>query len=192
MTWPRGACVADGQEGVQDRADAAWPRLEEDLRAPVTSYLRARGLEVRDEVWINGRIADLFAYDKRTTLAVELKLADWKNAAVQAMAYQLAAEFTYVALPLEVVPKVMRQASALRRHGIGLLAVAPGVGGGFRRADQLDEVHAVPEAPLEPDVRELIAPEPSARYLPFLADKVVRDAKRPKRTGSVMPRDGWW
>ncbi|MDX1612005.1 MAG: hypothetical protein R3185_06515, partial [Candidatus Thermoplasmatota archaeon] len=104
-----------------------WPELEEDLRAPVVAYLREQGFTVRHEVWINGRIADLFAFRGRDTVAVELKLSDWREATVQAMAYQLGALYSYVALPLDVIPTVTRQAGQLKRQGIGLLAVeAPG------------------------------------------------------------------
>ncbi len=163
---------------------AEWPTAEEDLRAPVRGYLEAQGYSVRDEVWINGRIADLFAFTEEDTLAVELKLTDWRKATVQAMAYQLGALYTYIALPLIHVPKVMRQSSTLRSRNVGLLAVAPPEGPGFQRADGLED-----HAPGQPRVRELLEPGPSQRYLPFLADKIVRDAKRPKRVWTAMPRD---
>lgn len=178
----RGSRVADDAAGT----DAGWPRLEEDLREPVKRYLRAKGYLVRDEVWINGRIADLYAFDDEESLAVELKLADWREATVQAMAYQLAALYTYVALPLDRVHRVLRQRSLLARHGVGLLAVAPGTGPGFSRADASG---AEPPPVSRASVREVLAARASDRYLPFLAEKVQRDAKRPKRTGMVLPRE---
>lgn len=162
-----------------------WPREEEDLRAPVRAWLETRGYTVRDEVWINGRIADLFAYEAGDEpVAVELKLTDWKKAVRQAEAYQLGALYTYIALPVIHVPRILRQARSLRSRNVGLLGVAPGVGGGFRRASE-DET---PEQARDPDVRELIEPGPSERFLPFLASKIVQDADRPKRRPTRMPR----
>lgn len=149
------------------------------------SYLEDQGYTVRDEVWINGRIADLYGYqDDGEPVAVELKLTAWKKALRQAVAYQLGAVYTYIALPVVHVPKIMRQASALRSRNVGLLGVAPGTGDGFRRADEPPT-----DEPGEPDVRELVEPAPAERFLPFLAKKIVRDAKRPKRTPTRMPRD---
>lgn len=167
-----------------------WPTEEADLRPPVRAHLEAEGYTVRDEVWINGRIADLFAYrDDDEPVAVELKLTDWKTAIRQAEAYQLGAVYTYIALPVLHVAKIMRQASALRARNVGLLGVAPGTGDGFKPASELPDE---PEGPGDPDVRELIEPAASERFLPFLAEKIVRDAKRPKRGPTRMPRKGGW
>ncbi len=165
-----------------------WPREEEDLRAPVRAFLEDEGYTVRDEVWINGRIADLFAYrGDDEPVAVELKLTNWKKATRQAEAYQLGAVYSYIALPVIHVPRILRQAGALRSRNVGLLGVAPGTGDGFRKASE----DPPGEEPGEPDVRELIEPGPSERFLPFLARKIVRDAERPKRRPTRMPRRGW-
>lgn len=169
-----------------------WPSLEEDLRDPVADALRDQGYSVRHEVWINGRIADLYAFDDEgTTLAVELKLTDWQKASVQAMAYQLGALYTYVALPMQVIPRVVRNADMLKRHNIGLIGVArpetdvPG----FQTADQA-AVEGDPPAPTDdPEVRIIFEAAASDRYLGFLAEKIVRDAKRPKRRPTVLPME---
>lgn len=161
-----------------------WPTEEEDLRAPVRGYLEERGFTVRDEVWINGRIADLYAYqDDAEPVAVELKLTDWKKATRQAMAYQLAAVYTYIALPVLHVHKVMRQSSSLRSRNVGLIGVAPPTGGGFHKASEDPAAE-----PGDPDVRELIQPGESDRFLPFLAEKVQTDEDRSKRKPTRMPR----
>lgn len=161
-----------------------WPTEEEDLRDPVRGFLEAEGYTVRDEVWINGRIADLYAYrGDDEPVAVELKLTDWKTAVRQAEAYQLGAVYTYIALPLIHVPKIMRRSQALRSRNVGLLGVAPGVGDGFKKAsEELEHERG------EPDVRELLEPGSSDRFLPFLAEKIVEDAERPKRRETRMPR----
>lgn len=168
-----------------------WPSEEADLRPPVRAYLEARGYTVRDEVWINGRIADLYAYeDGDEPVAVELKLTNWKKALRQAVAYQLGAVHTYIALPVVHVAKILRQASALRSRNVGLLGVAPPAGGGFERADELDPGEAPDEG--EADVRELVEPGDADRFLPFLASKIVEDAERPKQRPTNVPkRRGW-
>lgn len=165
-----------------------WPSEEADLRAPVRGFLEHQGYTVRDEVWINGRIADIYAYrGDDEPVAVELKLTDWKTAIRQAEAYQLGAVYTYIALPVVHVSKIMRQASGLRSRNVGLLGVAPGTGDGFRRASQAPEA----KGPGDPDVCELVEPGPSERFLPFLAEKIVEDQERPKRVPTHMPRWGW-
>lgn len=171
---------------------ADWPSEEEDLRGPVRAFLEARGFTVRDEVWINGRIADLYAYeDGDEPVAVELKLTDWRTAIGQAVAYQLAAVHTYVALPVLHVSKLLRRTSTLRSRNVGLLGVAPPTGGGFQRGDEVDD-EAPAEPAGEPEVRELVEPGPSDRFLPFLARKIVEDAERPKRRPTNVPRRRGW
>jgi len=163
-----------------------WPTEEEDLRTPVRDYFAERGYTVRDEVWINGRIADLYAYQDDTEVdpvAIELKLTDWKKATRQAMAYQLGAVYTYVALPVLHVHNVMRQSSALRSRNVGLLGVAPPAGSGFAKASEEPDFEEG-----EPDVRELIEPGPSDRYLPFLAEKIQTGDDRSKQKPTRMPR----
>lgn len=57
-------------------------------------------------------------------VAVELKLADWKKALVQAQNYQLAADFTYVVFPSSKCNLVLKRAKKkLDEKGIGLLFV---------------------------------------------------------------------
>lgn len=161
-----------------------WPREEEDLREPVRTFLSEQGYTVRDEVWINGRIADLYAYrGDDEPVAVELKLTNWKKAVRQAQAYQLGAVYTYIALPVIHVSKVLRRSQALKSRNVGLLGVAPGVGDGFKKASEEPDHERG-----EPDVRELLEPDDSDRFLPFLADKIVEDAERPKRRETHVPR----
>lgn len=161
-----------------------WPTEEEDLREPVCAFFDVRGYTVRDEVWINGRIADLYAYrEDGEPIAVELKLSDWKKALGQAEAYQLGALYTYIALPVIHAPTIMRRATALRSRNVGLLGIAPGAGDGFQPASKQPDPQ-----PGEPDVRELVEPGESERFLPFLADKIVEDAERPKRRETHVPR----
>jgi hypothetical protein len=126
------------------------PYLERALAPPVTRHLRAGGYRTFEEVYFNGRIADVVGVKGEEVVAVELKLRDFKQAHRQAVAYQVGCHRTFVGLPLE------RALECLRRHrhefeesGAGLLAVRMPAG----------------------DVRELLpARHHEGRFLPFLAD----------------------
>jgi hypothetical protein len=124
--------------------------LEAWLREPMRAHLEAGGSEVRFEVPLNGRLADVVAHRGDELVAVELKLEDWREALAQAMHYQLAAHRAYIAMPLNEAILPLRQRSRLERQGVGLLAVHP-----------LGEVRTLVEA------RE------SARRLPFLTQHTV-------------------
>jgi len=57
-------------------------------------------------------------------IAIELKLADWKKALVQAQNYQLATDFVYLAFPSSKSPLVLKKArNILDKKGIGLLSI---------------------------------------------------------------------
>jgi hypothetical protein len=99
------------------------PLLERDLAAPVARHFKALGYRVFAEVDIAGRFADLVAMKPEDVVAVELKLAAWRRALRQATAYQLGADRSYVALPLDAARRAHRNRDAFEREGIGLLAV---------------------------------------------------------------------
>ncbi len=123
--------------------------LERDLAPPVATHFLDLGYDVAAEVEIAGRWADLVAAGSEDVVAVELKLRDWRGAVRQAMAYQLAADRAFVALPLWRAQEAFRSRHAFEREGIGLLAVDPGGG-----------------------VRTVLAPGPSPRRMPPLTDAV--------------------
>lgn len=57
-------------------------------------------------------------------VAIELKLADWKKALIQAQNYQLAVDFVYIAFPSLKSDLVLKKAKEkLTQKGIGLLSV---------------------------------------------------------------------
>jgi len=102
-------------------------RNESALLEPVRGNLRRRGYRrQRSEVQFFEYSMDLYAYAaaKKTTTAVELKLARWMRAFEQALIYQLCADFVYLALPMPSAERVER--ALLARHGVGLIAVHPG------------------------------------------------------------------
>ena len=143
------------------------PYLERALTAPVARHLRGQGYRTFEEVYFNGRIADIVALKDEEVVAVELKLRDFRQAHRQAVAYQVGCHRSYVGLPLE------RALECLRRHrhefetsGAGLLAV--------RMPDSAVRGGARPRAVVSDDagdVRELLpARHHEGRFLPFLAD----------------------
>jgi hypothetical protein len=101
------------------------PLRERDLLPPVAAHFERLGYDVFPEVEIAGRRADLVAMGSREVVAVELKVRDWRTAVRQAMAYQLAADRAYVALPLWRAQEAYRSRHVFEREGIGMLAIDP-------------------------------------------------------------------
>lgn len=127
---------------------------EEVLREPTRTFLQGRGYEVFDEVPIAGRFADLIGIREGEVVAVELKLAQWRVALLQARTYQLGAHYAYVAFPLRVALRLERNPGPFGVDGIGLLGISPDTG----------------------EAEVLIHPRPSSRFLPFVSDHVVEVA----------------
>jgi hypothetical protein len=126
------------------------PFLERALAAPVRAYFQAQGYRTFEEVYFNGRIADIVALRGDEVVGVELKLRDYREAHVQAMAYQVGCQRAFVALPLDAALRCLRRhGSAFRESGAGLLAVR------------------MPEG----EVSEVLAARlHENRFLPFVAD----------------------
>jgi hypothetical protein len=66
---------------------------------------------------------DLYAFSRKAnaTVAIELKLNDWRRALIQTMLYQLCADLVYIAMPERSARRVDK--SELESIGIGLIAV---------------------------------------------------------------------
>lgn len=129
---------------------AAPPFLEAALAPPVARHLQGQGYRTFLEVPFNGRIADIIAVKDEEVVAVELKLADYRTAHRQAVAYQVGCHRSFVALPFEAAMLCLRKHKhAFDESGAGLLGVR------------------MPDG----DVRELLpARHHEQRFLPFLAD----------------------
>ena len=138
------------------------PLRERDLVPPVVAHFLGLGYEVFAEVEIASRWADLIAMGAEDVVAVELKVRDWRRAVRQAMAYQLAADRSFVALPLRRAQEAYRRRHAFEVEGIGLLAVDA-----------------------EGRVRTVLPSAPSPRRMPPLTEAVRR------RLGGTGPRDAW-
>ena len=124
--------------------------LESDLREPVATWLQDAGFNVRMEVPILGRRADLVGFRGTTVTAIEMKLHRWAEALRQAIAYQLAADRVWVAMPLGAACRAYRHRWTFQSEGVGLLAV--------------DDAGRV---------RSPIVAAPSPRLLPFVREKVL-------------------
>jgi hypothetical protein len=99
-------------------------RSEASLLAPVSRFVRGRGFDKqREEVRFYEYRIDLYGYAMRSdlTVAIELKLTDWKKAVQQALVYQLCADKVYVAMPQESCLKADRR--VLEQFGIGLIGI---------------------------------------------------------------------
>ena len=73
---------------------------EAELVESLAAWLKNAGFFVRMEVPILDRRADLVGSRAESIIAIELKMRDWAEALRQAIAYQLAAEWAWVAMPL--------------------------------------------------------------------------------------------
>jgi len=97
--------------------------VESDLREPVATWLCREGFDVRMEVPILGRRADLVGSRGTTVAAIEMKMHRWVEALRQAIAYQLGADLVWVAMPLADASRAYRQRWTFEAQGVGLLAV---------------------------------------------------------------------
>src|SRR5207245_11776737 len=137
---------------------------ESDLREPVTRWLRHAGFDVRIEVPILDRRADVVGSRGTSVTAIEMKMHRWAEALRQAIAYQLAADRVWVAMPLGAASRAYRQ-----------------------RWTFLSEGERLPAIDDQRRVRRPILAAPSTRLLPFVREKVLEsshtEALRPQFPG---------
>ncbi|MBS3749161.1 MAG: hypothetical protein KGY65_03720 [Candidatus Thermoplasmatota archaeon] len=98
---------------------------EHELIKPVYTHFASTAEIIFYEVPIGFCRADMIVFQKdNTSIAIELKLADWKKALIQAQNYQLATDFVYLAFPFSKCELVLKRAKEKLRHkGIGLFSV---------------------------------------------------------------------
>jgi hypothetical protein len=97
---------------------------ESELLEPAARFATNRGfrLQCAELPFYEYRI-DLYGFSRRldATVAIELKLADWRRAFVQTLLYQLCADLVYIAMP--VVAALNVEKTVLASEGVGLLAI---------------------------------------------------------------------
>lgn len=99
-------------------------RREADLLAPVSAYVRRKGFRWQDtELAFYEYRIDLYGFSRvdAMSLAIELKLKNWRRALQQTIIYQLCADWVFAALPESAVNDVVQ--SAFAEHGVGLIGV---------------------------------------------------------------------
>jgi len=99
-------------------------KRESDLLAPVSGFARRKGFRFQhtELPFFEYRI-DLYGLSRTSseTIAVELKMKDWRRALYQSLIYQLCSDYAYIAVPLTSARRV--DLNALAVHGVGLIAV---------------------------------------------------------------------
>lgn len=97
---------------------------ESQLLKPVARFAQQQGfcLQEHEVPFYEYRI-DLYGFcaHNDATVAIELKLTDWRRALEQALLYQLCSDYVYIAMPERSAVKV--DTEELRRQGIGLISV---------------------------------------------------------------------
>jgi hypothetical protein len=99
-------------------------RYESELTEPVKRFFQKRGFEFqRNELQFFEYNIDIYCYNRpqQKTVAVELKVHNWKRAIQQAQIYQLCADYVYIAMPEETIQRIDR--TKLEPEGIGLICV---------------------------------------------------------------------
>lgn len=147
---------------------------EEDLKGGLKSFFRSHGYRAYTEVRMINRWVDLVAVKEDEIVAVELKISDWKQALRQAVAYQLGADYTFVAMPFDNACKAYKNRFYFQKEGVGLIAIRP---------------H-------HKDIRILLEPERSARMMPIVRDNLFvvleLDGEKmliPKSCKNLSPRE---
>jgi hypothetical protein len=129
---------------------------EDDLYPPTIRYFRNLNYSIELEIPIHRNRIDLLAYDPEKTIAVELKLKNWKRALRQAAYYQLGADLSYIAMPFYEALELWKRPWPLERERVGLLAIL------LNKAE----------------VRELIKPKPSQKKLDYMERGIYSNIRR--------------
>ncbi len=100
------------------------PKRESLMLPAVRKYFKRQYEQHTMELPFYEHRIDLYGYSAETdcTVAVELKLRNWRRALEQALVYQLCSDYVFIAVPATTAKRV--DLEELRSHGIGLLAVS--------------------------------------------------------------------
>lgn len=110
---------------TKSRRTATRFSRESQLLRPVARFAQRQGfrLQFKELPFYEYRI-DLYAFSPRhdVTLAIELKLTNWRRALEQALLYQLCSDLVYIAMPETSAFRVDKV--KLENNRIGLISVA--------------------------------------------------------------------
>ncbi|MGD0018252.1 MAG: hypothetical protein ABSD62_03280 [Candidatus Limnocylindrales bacterium] len=96
---------------------------EQEVVEAVVCFIDTMGFDHVREFPLLGKVADVYGFrrDLDVSLAVECKERDWRRAIRQAVAYQVAADLVFLAMPARhVTDNVTRE---MRCRGIGVISV---------------------------------------------------------------------
>jgi hypothetical protein len=99
-------------------------RYECDLTDNVKRFFKNRGFRFqKNELQFFEYNIDVYCYNRRQekTIAVELKVHNWKRAIQQGTIYQLCSDYVYIAMPEETIKRIDRK--KLETKGIGLICI---------------------------------------------------------------------
>jgi hypothetical protein len=98
---------------------------ETDLIAPLVKTYAEKGYRAFAEVQLSSRWIDVLLVheENEETIAVELKLTDWKRAYRQAKVYPIAADYVYVGMPEQYIHRALEHSDYFQGLGIGLLSI---------------------------------------------------------------------
>jgi hypothetical protein len=98
---------------------------ETDLIGPLVKTYLNRGYKAYAEIQLSSRWIDIFMINEETneTIAVELKLTQWKKAYKQAKIYQMVADYVFVGMPEEYIHRAIDNKELFEEIGIGLLSI---------------------------------------------------------------------
>ena len=98
---------------------------EVDLISPLVQTYLEKGFKSYAEIRLSSRWIDIFMINEKTqeTIAIELKLTQWKKAFKQAKVYQMAADYVYVGMPEEYIHRALDNKELFQEIGIGLLSI---------------------------------------------------------------------
>lgn len=97
---------------------------EDQLVEIVCNHFKNLGYEVDREVKLKSKSIDIVA-KKEKTIAIEVKVSNWKRAFQQALTYRFGADFVYVAMPEQVIHRIDKE--AFEEKGIGILSIGNSV-----------------------------------------------------------------
>jgi hypothetical protein len=97
--------------------------LEIDLYPLLIEYFQNKGYQIQLEVPIHHNRIDMLVFNDDQTIAIELKLKNWKRALRQASYYQLGVDYSYIAMPFYQAVEVHKRSRALEDEGVGLFGV---------------------------------------------------------------------
>jgi hypothetical protein len=97
--------------------------LEIDLYPALIDYYHDQNYLVELELPLHHNRIDMLAFNGDETVAIELKLKNWKRALRQATYYQLGADYSYIAMPFYSATELYKRKHHLEKEGVGLFAI---------------------------------------------------------------------